>query len=208
LGKTGRVSDLPRRLNLGCGYDRRDGYLNVDADERTKPDLLADVRELAALPDQYFDEILAKDVLEHLPRSDTARALVTWARLLRPGGVLHLRVPSYLDLTERLLTGDYNSPEHHRVTIHLAYGTQAHTGDFHLTCFTPLLLRDYLHEAGFGLATIRVDDGWIFDVTATKGGQDRVDATALHGSRVRFLLRLSSALLRERWHAVRTRLGR
>ena len=32
---------FPRRLNLGCGFDVRPGYLNVDLHAWHKPDLLA-----------------------------------------------------------------------------------------------------------------------------------------------------------------------
>jgi hypothetical protein len=36
---------LPRKLNLGCGWDKRDGYLNVDLHGSHDPDLVADVRQ-------------------------------------------------------------------------------------------------------------------------------------------------------------------
>ncbi len=197
----------PRKLNIGCGYDRREGFLNVDADERTQPDLLADVRDLSALPEGYFDEILALDVLEHLPRTDTARALAGWTRLLRPGGTIRVRVPSYLHLVERLLcTEDYDSPEHHRGTIHLACGTQAHGDDFHHTCFTPLLLREYLHDAGLGIRQVTILDGWMFDVVAQRGVVDAVDPTTLWGSRWRFVYRIARSLVREKAAAARRRL--
>jgi hypothetical protein len=66
---------LPRKLNVGCGYDRREGYLNVDLHAVHKPDLVADVTHLPMLPSESFDEILAQDVLEHFERAKTAPAL-------------------------------------------------------------------------------------------------------------------------------------
>ena len=197
------VASLPRRLNLGCGYDRRDGYLHVDTDPRTNPDLLADVREMSSLPSEHFDEIAAFDVLEHLPRLDTDRALAEWSRLLRPGGILRLRVPSFLHLVERLLCGGYDSDEHHRSTMHLAYGTQAHAGDFHHTSFTPLTLRQHLHRAGFAVRDADIVDGWMFEVVAAKGGTSTVDLTQAFGSRWRFVWRIARSLVSEKLRAAR-----
>ncbi|MBK7984892.1 MAG: methyltransferase domain-containing protein [Candidatus Competibacteraceae bacterium] len=59
-----------------------------------KPDLVADVCELTMLPSGYYEEIIAQDVLEHLPRTSTSKALREWNRLLQVGGRLYLRVPS------------------------------------------------------------------------------------------------------------------
>lgn len=78
-----------RKLNLGCGFDLREGYLNVDMNVWHKPDLLADVRKLGFLPAQYYEEILAQDVLEHLPRTETLRVLAHWNRPLKMGGKLY-----------------------------------------------------------------------------------------------------------------------
>lgn len=65
----------PKQLNLGCGFDHREGYLNFDMNVWHQPDLLADVRKIGFLPAKYCDEILAQHVLELLPRTETLRAL-------------------------------------------------------------------------------------------------------------------------------------
>jgi predicted SAM-dependent methyltransferase len=83
---------LPRKINVGCGYDRREGYLNVDLHAVHGPDLVADVVSMPMLPSGAFDEVLAQDVLEHFERAKTVPALQEWARLLAPGGILHVRV--------------------------------------------------------------------------------------------------------------------
>jgi Methyltransferase domain len=89
-------SPLPRRLNLGCGWDHREGYLNVDCYERHQPDLIADISNLPMLPSGYFEEVLAKDVLEHFERTRTDTILAEWARLLSPDGHLE-RFPVWLN---------------------------------------------------------------------------------------------------------------
>src|SRR3954449_9383032 len=55
---------LPTRLNVGCGYDIRPGFLNVDNGDWHSPDLVADITDLVMLPSGHFEEIVAQDVLE------------------------------------------------------------------------------------------------------------------------------------------------
>jgi predicted SAM-dependent methyltransferase len=131
---------LPRRVNLGCGYDIRAGYLNVDADARPNPDLLADVTSLPMLSDGHFDELLANDVLEHIERTRTDAVLAELTRLLAPDGTMRLRVPTLLQLAGLALSPGYQDAEHAAGIIHLMFGTQAHTGDYHHTSFTPATL--------------------------------------------------------------------
>jgi predicted SAM-dependent methyltransferase len=160
------TGDLPKRVNLGCGFDRRDGYLNVDFQEVHEPDLLADVRSLPMLPSGYFDEVLAQDVLEHLERGDVDPALREWARLLAVGGRLVLRVPDLIGLA-RLLAYHDQVADHHKLIQNL-YGTQAYTGDFHLSGFTELTLRASLHDAGFEVESIERFEDWLFDCVAVR----------------------------------------
>ncbi|WP_422823455.1 class I SAM-dependent methyltransferase [Variovorax rhizosphaerae] len=116
-------------MNLGCGYDVRPGYLNVDLHERHGPDLVANVLSLGMLPSGKFAEIVAQDVLEHVERQQVHVALTAWARLLAPEGVIQVRVPS-LELMFRMLAQPQNRPADEAAkVIHLMYGTQAYTGD-------------------------------------------------------------------------------
>lgn len=159
-------AEHPRRLNIGCGYDRREEYLNVDLREFHEPDLVADARDLAMLPSGGYDEVLAQDVLEHLARPDVPVALAEWARVLRPGGRLVLRVPDLVAVLGLLLTNqDRDSQDK---WVHHLFGTQAYDGDFHLTGFTELLLRHQLHDAGFHRVSLEQRDHWLLDVVAER----------------------------------------
>jgi predicted SAM-dependent methyltransferase len=173
---------MPRRLNVGCGYDKRAGYLNVDLQPKHEPDMVADATHLPELPSDYFEEILAQDVLEHFERSRTEPALAEWSRLLAPEGILELRVPSLLGMFEMLATPHYRGFDGAQQIVHLMYGTQAYTGDFHLTGFTPALLHGYLRNAGLLVCHAQVMHGWLFDVRARKTAHLTDDIEFLHSA--------------------------
>jgi predicted SAM-dependent methyltransferase len=159
---------FPDRLNLGCGFDHREDFLNVDIHDFHHPDLLADVTALDMLPDGFYREIIAQDVLEHLPRTETVTVLSEWSRLLAPGGVLHIRVPSVIDLVEYLKAPEHQTVEQQERFIQCLFGTQAYTEDTHFTTFTELVLRDYLRQAELEVAEWGLRDGWLFEVDARK----------------------------------------
>ncbi|MBA2280311.1 MAG: methyltransferase domain-containing protein [Acidimicrobiia bacterium] len=156
----------PRKLNLGCGWDVRNGYLNVDLHEVHQPDLVADITDLSMLPSGFYEEIVAQDVLEHLRREDALPALREWARLLQPGGRLFLRVPNLIGLLG--LLAERTTIESQRELVQCLFGTQAYNGDYHQNGYTELLLRQTLFEAGFGDPEFTSKDDWLFDVVAVR----------------------------------------
>jgi SAM-dependent methyltransferase len=96
---------VSERLNLGCGTDIRPGYVNLDIAPLPGVDVVHDIAELPLpFPDGRFDEIVCKDILEHVEYADVLREL---HRILRPGGLLHVEAPHftsravYLDPTHR-----------------------------------------------------------------------------------------------------------
>lgn len=169
---------VPRRVNLGCGFDRRDGYLNVDFQSFHEPDLVADVRDLGMLPDGYYEEILAQDILEHLPRTEVLPTLQGWSRKLMPGGRLVLRVPDVLGLAK--LLSRRPTLEDQETLLQNLFGTQAYTGDFHMFGFTEVVLRHYLALSGLEIVEIVHKDEWLFDATAVRvSGEPRLELTEL-----------------------------
>jgi hypothetical protein len=109
------------RLNLGCGNDILQGYVNHDVfRHRPEVDVTHDLRQLPwPWGDECAEIIRLLDVLEHLP--EVVPILDESWRILKPGGVLHVRVPHYqsentwLDPTHRrgfhLDSFDYFDPE-------------------------------------------------------------------------------------------------
>jgi SAM-dependent methyltransferase len=85
------------RLNLGCGYNKLEGYINVDHDERCNPDVVADLEGVLPFEDSSVDEIVMFHVLEHLGQ-DTKTYLGIWKefyRILKDQGVIKITVPHW-----------------------------------------------------------------------------------------------------------------
>jgi hypothetical protein len=57
----------PKKMNMGCGFFKMDGFLNVDASENVEPDQIVDLQSVPwPFKDDEFQHIVAKDILEHL----------------------------------------------------------------------------------------------------------------------------------------------
>jgi len=83
------------KINFGCGNNPLIGYVNYDKfpiDERVK---YIDLNNLPLLfPNNSVDEILLSHVLEHL--TDPYGVVLECYRILKPGGVLRVNLPSTL----------------------------------------------------------------------------------------------------------------
>ena len=82
-------------LHLGCGHRRLEGYTHIDSRPEVHPDIVADVTDLAHLPDGCAGIVYACHVLEHVARPEVPMVLEEWRRVLRPGGILRLSVPDF-----------------------------------------------------------------------------------------------------------------
>jgi SAM-dependent methyltransferase len=82
-----------KRLNLGCGNDIRQGWVNLDSADLPGVDVVHDI-EKVPLPfkNDEFDEIECQNVLEHV---EYIRVLRDLYRILKRGGTLKIRVPHY-----------------------------------------------------------------------------------------------------------------
>ncbi len=84
------------RLNLGCGMDRLDGYVNVD--RHGEPDLRHDLEVVPwPWPDDSVSEILLKHVLEHLGRDPMVylEIMKELYRVCQNGATIRVMVPHH-----------------------------------------------------------------------------------------------------------------
>lgn len=95
------------RLNLGCGPNKKPGWLNVDFFDASA-DVQLDLREPWPFADNSVDYIYSEHVFEHFEfYKEVPHFLAESLRILRPGGVFDVGVPD----TEWPLCG-YGNPQH------------------------------------------------------------------------------------------------
>jgi hypothetical protein len=153
-----------------------------------RPDLIANILDLSFLPSSHFNEVIAHDVLEHLERGKTVPALGEWTRLVAQGGTLEIRIPS-LEVLFSMISKPTATVEEIKSVIHFMYGTQAYSGDYHLTSFTARLIQDYVSSVGLTVCEAGYDGGWCWLVKARKVGKLTNATEMAHNSYFRILQR-------------------
>ncbi|MDI6777753.1 MAG: methyltransferase domain-containing protein [Patescibacteria group bacterium] len=103
-----------QKLNLGCGKNIKNGYVNADITPFEGVDKAFDF-DVFPYPfsDGEFDEILADNVLEHL--DDIPAVMKELHRLTKPDGEIRIIVPYYN------CYGAYNDITHKHYFSHLSF---------------------------------------------------------------------------------------
>jgi hypothetical protein len=85
------------KLNLGCGRDHKEGYINADISPEVGADVVFDLQEGLPFDDNHFDEVLANNVLCQilLPQNYLAVMNELW-RITK--GFIQVRVPNAEDI--------------------------------------------------------------------------------------------------------------
>ncbi len=82
------------KYNLGCGENKRRGFINVDISRMVEPDLVADITItpwMWARP--QADLIFADNLFEHIREESLLKVMQECHRILKPGGLLQIIVP-------------------------------------------------------------------------------------------------------------------
>ena len=86
--------NIPAKLNLGCGQFPKNGYLNIDVDPLSMAEKFFDLNQFPYdLPSEHFEMVEADHLFEHL--SDHILVMKEIHRVLKPGGILKMRVPHF-----------------------------------------------------------------------------------------------------------------
>ena len=89
------AQDQPKRLNVGCGRNIIDGWVNLDVMSLPGIDIVADLEDCAITPlpfeDDSFDEFLLSHVIEHI-RNPLPLMQELW-RIAKPNAKMVIRVP-------------------------------------------------------------------------------------------------------------------
>lgn len=92
---------MQRRLNLGSGDSKIEGFISVDLyDEQA--DIRADICELP-FEDNSVDEIVAYQVIEHVPYQRSEMMFAEMYRVLKPGATAIVETPDIDYIARKIL---------------------------------------------------------------------------------------------------------
>lgn len=157
-------------LNVGGGSksipipDRYDGWehLLLDVDRRGRPDIVCDARKLKTQNPGRFDAVYCSHNLEHYYSHDVPKVLKGFHHVLKPDGLVEIRVPDLIAVMEAVLKNGldvtdvlYMSPAGPILVRDVIYGLgreiESSGKDFyaHKTGFGERSLREALLQSGF-----------------------------------------------------------
>ena len=94
------------KLNLGCGIDKRKGYVNCDISPVVNPDRVINLEKKIPFKKDSIDEILAFHVLEHI--NNFIPLIHEFYRICKNEAIIKIKVPFYS------AWGQFNDPTHIR----------------------------------------------------------------------------------------------
>lgn len=95
-------------INIGAGYTRIPGFVNVDSDHHCEPDFIVDLeKDKLPFEDNSVDRVIAHHILEHIGEG-YFHLLQELYRVCKPGALIDIRVPHHFHETF------INDPTHRR----------------------------------------------------------------------------------------------
>lgn len=84
------------KIQVGCGDQRLDGFLNVDIRALPTVDIVAHAGKLDGIADRSVQAIFSSAFFEHLFAAQHLPTLLEWRRVLRPeGAVVMIGIPDF-----------------------------------------------------------------------------------------------------------------
>ena len=94
--RNGHIAEELRKLDVGAGAYKDDGYLTLDISPVFSPDFEHDITQFPwPFPDASMSDVRCLHVLEHLERKHLVPVMNEMHRILAPGGVLEIEVPIF-----------------------------------------------------------------------------------------------------------------
>lgn len=155
-----RLKDNKNYLNLGCGSNNIDGYINADFFYRFKfwkkdiknLEWQLDLRYPLNCDNEVFDGIFTEHTLEHLYSDDARKLLLELYRILKKDSVIRITVP---DIEKYVKYYNKNYNEYDAESFKNRYKTGCSAirnitqNYFHFSSWDFEELKRYLEEAGF-----------------------------------------------------------
>lgn len=178
IGVEAKTEEAPlvKLADIGAGFEapffgtaEQVKVFRFDANEASEPDYRCDIRRLP-VPDQSFDVVHSRHVLEHFGRAETFKVLKEWTRILRIGGEFRIGVPNLRHALTQILMMDEGYVPVDPYPWWQLYGSQSDEYDFHKNGFTVKRVQMLLEELGIfeDIVVTTVNDDLNIYATARK----------------------------------------
>lgn len=142
-----------KKINVGCGPSRREGWINVDIQPFKTVDVQMDVTKDWSFEDVSF--IYAEHFIEHLTLKDGLKFLYNAGKSLSKGGWIRLSTPN----VEWVLKTHYKFDKMGEYEVALNNVTainRAFRGWGHRFLYSPFLLKEIMIQMGF--VSVRLEE--------------------------------------------------
>jgi predicted SAM-dependent methyltransferase len=146
------------KLNLGCGPDIKDGYLNIDTCPLDDRVLKQDIRNLK-FEDGSVDEIYAKDIIEHMSLSDFEKSVQNWSKICKSGATLFIQTICW----DSIIRAYYANVWNLETVIYMLFAGKnwvdgvERPEDFHKSVYSADLINNILSKNNFSIEKIEFD---------------------------------------------------
>lgn len=99
------------KLNVGCGTDYKNGWINIDNNSDNnidKLDLNWDLRNALPFEEDSADFIFNEHFIEHLTIEEAKNIIKDLMRVLKPGGVMRIAMPDLESVVDHYLNVPLN----------------------------------------------------------------------------------------------------
>ena len=134
------------KLNLGCGKNKLDDYVNIDIDPSSAADIIIDIKQGLPLSAHCVDEILLFHSIEHIEEKYHNFLLTEFHRVLKDEAYLYISYPEFKKCATNYINNYKGEREFWKHTI---YGLQRSKSDFHVSLMDTEVFADLLQEIGF-----------------------------------------------------------
>lgn len=134
-----------KKINVGSGKDYREGWINIEPNERFPADIRDDIRNVS-FEENSLDEILAQDVIDHVTCVECKELVKSFYKWLKPNGLLNIHLPNFRNVSSWAANGNHEA-------MCWIYGTDGkrayYDTNFIRWAYTPESLKELLEYAGF-----------------------------------------------------------
>ena len=151
-----RKSPKPRKLNLGCGVNKLDGYINIDMAPNVAPDKCFDFTSCRwPFKDGTVDEIVIFHTIEHIRKPLHNYVISECGRVLKKGGLLLISFPDFWECAKNWHDNLRGARDFWEATL---FGRQMFPSDYHVCAMCPDELKEILISWGFSSIRMLKED--------------------------------------------------